>query len=717
MFKNYLKISLRYLLRHKGYSIINIGGLAVGMACCMLILVFVQDELSFDRFHQKSDRIYRIANQTNNQYSARTFFPIASLMKNEFPQIETVVRLSPRSNRLVQRDNIRFYEDQFLFADSTFFEVFDFQLNGRDAASVLNRPYTIILTEEMALKYFEDENPIGQTLTVDNKQDYEITGIAKNPPHRSHFQFNFIASMPPLRPGRNEWSQIAYTYVVLKEGEDPAALEQKFSDFKSKYFPKYFSNIYLFLQPLTDIHLYSRFTHDISPQGNIRTVYLFLVVAFLILFIAIINYMNLATARSLQRARELSMRKVVGANRTQLIRQFLSESVIFALMAVLLAGVLVELFLPGFRNVLQRDLVISYGIGNWFLWALIGIVLLVGFLSGSYPAFFLSAFLPIKVLRGSTDTRRGVQLRKGLVVFQFGISVALIVSTLVIQGQLNYLQSKNLGFNKEQVLIIKTQGKLGQQQAPLKTALIQNASIESVSMTYSAPGIPGAISFFDAIEDVEQTSNIFLEHFQGDHDLVETLGMEIVAGRNLSEEFTTDLNDAVLINETAASEFGWKEPIGNYLGEVKNRKYVVGVVRDFHYNSLKEKIGPVMFSLSASERFVAMKVNTKDLDDLIPFLEKQWNAFVPSYPFQYFFLDDHFSKDFVKLVIIGIVLLTPLAYYGMNSWLQNFAYRIELGPSLLIAAGGIALVIALLTVSFQAIKAAIVNPVKSLRYE
>ena len=793
MLKNYLKIALRNVNRHRGYAFINIFGLAVGLACCLLILVYVQDELSFDRFHEKADRIYRVEMEIPTRQASQRWnealLPLGPLMQGAFPEIEQVVRLSRQDIPLIQVGDTRSYEEAFIFAEPAFFEVFDFELRRGNPAA-LARPYTVIVSESMAAKFFGTDEPVGQTLEVTSRweqqaEEYEVVGVMADPPHNTLFQARILASFATqeAKAGNRIWRRIAATYVLLKPDHRPADLMAKFAPFEKTHIHAHFTDgTTLDLMPLPRIHLYAHAANDTQRQGDIRYVYLFSVIALLILLIACINYMNLATARAARRAKEVGVRKVVGAHRLQLVYQFIGDSVLFTLIALVLALAFVQLLLPLFSDLMNRPLSLDLSAG-WMLALLAAIGLLVGLVAGSYPAFLLSRFRPVQVLKGHVRTKAWPALRKGLVVFQFIVTVALIACTLIIQRQMDYVQNTRLGFEKEQVVVITTRGRLDAEAATFKQVLEQHAAIRHVTLASHIPGHARAFTYIapDGIEDYEGDPDVAVpvDHLWVDHDYVSTLNLELVAGRDFSDAYPSDAAEAILINETAARNLGWEDPIGKAIAfPQREPKRVVGVLRDFHSESMKHPIRPMVLELDPTPTYIAAKLTPTDLPAVLAFMETTWDRFVPALPFEYSFLDEDFeamyraeqrlgalfglfaglavfvaclglfglvafiaeqrtkeigirkvcgatvsgivillSKDIARLVLVAVVVAAPLAYFAMRSWLQEFAYQIDLTPAVFLGAAALAFGIALLTVSYQAIKAARANPVEALRYE
>jgi putative ABC transport system permease protein len=793
MLKNYLKIAFRNLRKHKLYAAINVTGLAVGLACCLLILLFVRDELSYDQFHANADRIYRVEMEVQGSDEVErwdvTLFSVATNLPEAVPGVEDIVRVQPASRPLMARTGTetRFYEDHVISTEPAFFDIFDFEL-VQGTAVALAQPNTVILSESAAARYFPGEDPVGQHITEyeqwsSDSKDYEVVGVMADMPHNVHFRADFLLSMATKLPeyGARIDEVIANTYVLLNVDQSPAAFEARLPDFVQNTFPERYlqREMRLALMPLTRIHLHSLAQDDIEPQGDIRYVYLFSAIALLVLLIACINYMNLATARAARRAKEVGVRKVVGAQRWQLIYQFLGESVLLAGLALVVALAMVQMALPAFNGLMGREMSLSLANGR-VLAVLAGTALLVGVVAGSYPAFLLSAFRPATVLKGTVRVRSLSVLRKGLVVFQFAVSVGLIVCTIIIQQQLHYVQHTRLGFDKDQVLLVHARTSLADRADIFRQALLQQAGIEAVGRGSAIPGERTGITFFsqDKIEQYEGDTFVF-DNYDVDAHFTSTLGIELAEGRGFSDRFSGDAEGAILINETAARELGWEDPLGKTIQFRAKPRQVVGVVRDFHLEDMRTEIAPVMLQLSPeASRYYVVKFNTDNLSALLANLDQTWQRFVPDQPFDYSFLDDDFaamyrneqrlgqlftvfatltiliaclglfglaaftteqrtkeigirkvlgasvtnlvgllSKDFLLLITLACCIAAPLAYFAMQTWLDDFAYRVDISWGIFLMAGLTALGIALLTVSYQAIKAAIADPVQSLRYE
>lgn len=793
MLKNYLIVALRNLRKHPGYTSINVGGLAVGLATCLLILLYVRDELSYDRFHSKADRIYRV--ETNMKAGAGlarwpyTLFSVATNLPEAVPGIAEIVRVRREDQPLVARTGTetRFYEEHVVFTEPSFFTLFDFDLLS-GTADDLAKPNTVIVSKSAAARYFPGEDPVGQRITSYNKwssdsKEYEVVGVLADMPHNVHFRADFLLSMATKLPEfRDRLDRTtAYTYVLLDANQSEEDFAARLPDFAENYLPDRYHRVDppLALTPLTRIHLHDVANIDIEPQSDIRYVYLFSAIALLLLLIACINYMNLATARAARRAKEVGVRKVVGAMRRQLVYQFLGESLLFSGLALLLALALVKLALPTFNALMDRELSLSLVDGR-LLVGLAVAALLVGIAAGSYPAFMLSAFRTTSVLKGPVRTRSWSMLRKGLVVFQFAVSISLIVCTVIIQQQLHFVQHTRLGFDKEQILIVRARTALTDQAEAFRQALLQQSGVVAVGR---GDGIPSEVTsdLFLLADQIEQYEGetIILDAFWIDPHFIPTLGIEMAEGRSFSDAFPGDAEEAIVINETAAKELGWDEPLGKTIQFEDGPKQVVGVVQDFHLTDMRFEVSPVMLQLSEdASRYYIVKFNTADIPSLLAGLEQTWQRFVPEQPFDYSFLDDDFaamyrteqwlaqlfsvfatltiliaclglfglaaftaeqrtkeigvrkvlgasvpslvallSKDFLLLIGLAFAIATPAAYFAMNRWLNDFAYRVELSGWIFLLAGLAALGVALITVSYQAIKAALSDPVKSLRYE
>lgn len=805
MISNYLKIALRSLWNKKAFASINILGLAIGLATCMLILLFVQHELSYDRFNKDADRIFRVTLHGriggNDINIAGASAPAGPALMRDYPGVEAYTRLNTNGTFLVKKEEKRFLEERVIFADSNFFNFFSIPLLKGDANSVLKEPQTVVLTKSTALKYFGKEDPIGKSLTMGTSGLFRVTGVCEDVPSNSHFHYDFFGSMKSIKLGEKWLSSGAHTYVLLRKGYPVEKLAGQMPQLVRKYigpeiqeflgmsYDEYLRKGDRFgfnLQPLTDIHLTSNLENELEGNSNIKYIYIFTAIATFILLIACINFMNLSTAGSAGRAKEVGIRKVMGSVRQQLMLQFLTESVLVTLFALLIAFGLVVLLLPGFNNLAGKQFDLQSILNaRMIAYALTG-CLVVGLLAGSYPAFFLSAFRPVAVLKGSIQA--GVKsgwLRNTLVTVQFVVSIAMIIGTMVVYQQLRFIQNKNVGFDKEQVLILHDTYLLGGKAKTFKETLANLSAVSSVTLAGYIPAGPsnsGNDGFLPESVGNSITPYRFTT-YQVDEEYLKTLGIGLVTGRNFSKEFGGD-SASVLINEAAAKQFGWENPIGKRVrtignGTPESKKFytVVGVTKDFHFRSMHERIAPLVMLYGGDQYQIAIRIKTNDIPGLLKQLEKSWKA-ISDNPFAYSFLNERFnkmyeseqrvgklfgifaglavmiaclglfglaafttiqrtkeigvrkvlgasvlsivsllSKDFVKLVGIAIVIASPLAWYGMNQWLSDFAYKIDIEWWVFLLAGVLAVGVALLTVSFQSIKAALVNPVKSLRSE
>jgi len=800
MFKNYLKIAFRNVKKHKAYAFINIAGLAIGMACCILIISFIATELSYDRYHKKSDRIYRLgldASLGGNQILMPiSTAPAAPALMQDYPEILDAVRFQRMRNVSVKDRDLEFFEENVYFADNSIFNIFTFPMKLGDSQSALKTAYSMVMTEDTAKKYFGDQNPIGKILKVDNQFDYTVTGVIENVPKNSHFTFDILCSFESLYAQRGEameeWLSFnLYIYVLLQEGTKPKELENKFPALIDKHMGTTLKaiggEINFFLQPLTKIHLHSHMENEIGANSDIAYIYIFSAIALFILIIACINFMNLATARSALRAREVGIRKVIGAERKELIRQFLGESLIYSLFSMLVAVLLAHLVLPLFSSLSGRDLTIDYFGIPWLIPAIIGMILFVGFPAGSYPALFLSSFQPVKVLKGRLKAgAANTRFRSILVVGQFVISIGLIISTGVILNQLRYMKNKNLGFEKGNVVVVRTSaGPARESIDSIKQEFKKISGVLNAGLTSQLPGREANISPF-VPEGFSATEAQLMKGIDIDQDFIPTMGITVTAGRNFSSEFGTDTSDAILINEAAARKFGWADPIGkkieNFSGEeIEDRtaKTVVGVIKDIHMTSLHSLIMPLYINNESDDwDNIVIRINPNNVGGTIDNLRAKWSELYPNQSFDYYFLDDSLAtlyesegrlsqifssftlfaifiaclglfgmasftaeqrtkeigirkvlgasvsgvvvllaKDFLKLVLIANILAWPIAYLAMKEWTKEFAYQSGIGVEMFVITGVLAALIALLTVSFQSIKAALSHPIDAIKYE
>lgn len=793
MIRNYLKIAIRNLSKHKTYSFINIFGLAVGLACCILIFLSVRYELSFDTYHPHADRIYRVVGESINPYEtfhrAFTPNPLAPELERSFPEIEETARLAKISNALLEADGKRFSENRFFLADGAVFDIFAFKFLAGEPNSALQRPQSLVLTEASARKYFGEADPLGKIVRYDTRVDFVVTGVIRNSPPNSHFTVDFIASIESAdevwqrQNWLERWQTSGFcTYLRLDENTAPETLEGKFPGFINQHIKHALDDdetYKLHLQPLTDIHLHSHLSGELEANGNIQYIYIFSVVAIIILLIACSNYINLATARSEKRAREVGLRKAIGAVRGQVVRQFLSEAVLQCLAAMVFALLLVELALPWFNKLSNQHLQLQFFDEPVLATGLFIAAILLGLLSGSYPAFFLSAFTPIKTLKSAPGfaVRSGSNMRNLLVIFQFTASVALVIAFAIVQNQLHFMKNKELGYSKEQIVVLPlADSNMRNSTEALKAELMQHANVAGVSVSSGLPNRVGWHSTARYQDSQERQLEVY--HLMVDTDFLDLYEIELVEGRAFAAN-SSDRYGAYILNEAAMRAIGWQSMTGKKFTIWDREAEVIGVVKDFHFKSLHEKIEPLALHIRPEQyRFASVKISTDDIAATLAFLEDNWHKFAPGRPFEYRFLNESFdelyraeerlgiilryfailailiaclgiygltaftieqrtreigirkvlgasataivnllSKEFFRLVLAANLIAWPLAYLIMNKWLEDFGYRIAIGWWIFVLAGGLALAIALVTVSMQAIRAALANPVETLRYE
>lgn len=818
MFKNYLKIALRHLWKHKGFSMINIAGLAIGLTCFLLISLFISNELSYDRWNPQADRIVRPVSDIkfggSELHMAVSGAVIGPDVAREMPEVQAFCRLRNYGTYLVKRDGEmqqNFEERELLVADSSFFEVFPLSVIAGNPKTFLQEPNTIAISKTKAEKYFgTTQMAMGETLVLDNRLKCKVTAVYEDIPSNNHFDADFLISMNGNREVENAsplWatSNNFHTYFLLRPGTDVEAFKTKFDAFSEQKIAEtaqVMMNLSLeefeatgqyaryTLQDLTDIHLYSNLDVELSANSSIQYIWVFGAIGLFVLFIACINFMNLTTARSSQRAKEIGVRKVLGGLRSNLVGQFLSETVFLTVVAVLLAIGLAALLLPSFNELSTRELVMPWSSGTFWLSLMLGTAL-VGLMAGSYPAFFLSAFNTIKILKGqAVGKNKGVGLRSALVVFQFTTSIVLIVATLLVYKQLNYIQDKKLGFQKDQVIIVDNAYVLRDKVEVFREEVKKQPGIKAVTVSSYLP-VPSSRSntTFVTSREFRKDNALNMGQWQVDFDYLETLGLEMVDGRFFDQQFSTD-SSAIILNETAAAILGFEDPLGQHLylpkdnvqGQAQPGDFdeytIVGVVKDFHWESLRENIGPLSLMIGRSTAHVSCKFSAAESASIVQALEAQWKKLTPDQPFSYRFMDNSFnsmyeaeqkigniamifallaifisclglfglasftaeqrtkeigirkvlgantpqivqllSKDFLRLVFIALLIAIPIAWYGMQQWLQDFAYRIEISGWVFVAAGLAAILIAVLSVSFQSIRAALANPVESLRAE
>jgi len=787
MLKNYLLVTVRNLKKNSTYSFLNILGLAVGMTAFILIALYVQYELSFDKYHENADRIYRVIRE------GRAFTPAAlgPALKEKIPEVTSVTRIIHRSNTLISYEQKNFLEEEFYWAGSETFDIFSIPFISGNPQTALNEPAAIVLSQRTVKKYFGNADPMGKTLTVSEHYEFKVSGVFSDMPANSHFVMDAVVPYKTYfritNSDINGWrSNFSYTYFLLHEDSDPEVMANKISPLIETPLyraagikesqPKYF-----FIQPMTDIHLHSQLMQEMGVNNNMKYIILFSSVAFLILFIACINYMNLATARSLRRGKEVGMRKVVGAQKGQLIVQFLGESVAMAVMAMVFSIMMVVGVLPAFNRLVERQLGLNPIRNPQLFVGLVIVTLFVGLFAGSYPALRMSGFRPISVLGGSfTRSAKGSLLRNVLVLVQFSITIFLIVCTLAVRDQLKFIKTVDMGYTKDQIITLPARGRSVRQNIQsIKTELLKYPEVTAVS---TSARLPNDIDTFTSRNwtgrNLEEPIAIFYN--TADYDFVDLYGMQIVQGRNFSKDFPSDEAGAFLVNETAVTVAEWESPIGRKFAHWNGAKgEIVGVIKDFHLRSLHSPIEPMYVFLNPGDfSNISIKMNSINIPATSEYVEGVMKKFAPSAPFSYSFFDEVFerayfteqkmgrifgafailaifiaclglfglttfaaeqrtkeigirkvlgasvsrifvllSREFVRWVLLANLIAWPIAYFVMNKWLENFSYRIQIGVVAFLISGGIALLIAYLTVSYQSIKSARANPANSLRYE
>ncbi|WP_460925338.1 ABC transporter permease [Pontibacter brevis] len=809
MLKNYLKIAFRNLARNKVYSAINIGGLSVGIAACILIFLFVKDELSYDRHHAKADRIYRVTRDFLSKdgsvslHLARVAPPIGPLLQQDFPQIEAVARMVTFGVMLENKEAQKtFREDDMFFAEPEALEIFDINLVKGNPKTALREPFTLLISDKTAEKYFPGEEPVGKVLHFGENSSLRVEGVYESFPANSHVHPELLGSFATLNDStvygaealKTQWGNNSFpTYLLLPSEEEAKKIQAQLPSFLDRHLagtshagdgkPSEFTNLYL--QKLTDIHLRSNLDSELEVNSDIDSIFILSIVAVIILLIACINYVNLSTARSTSRAKEVGVRKVIGAARHNLVFQFLLESVLLVTIATFLSLGIVEICLPWLNSFTGKEIESNLFTDQWLLVLLLSLPVLIGVLAGLYPAFYLSHFQAATVLKGTlSNSSRNPLLRKSLVIVQFSISIILIIATGIIFQQLVYIQNKDLGFDKEQMVILQEFPAIRPQMEAFKAELQKSSAIQGVGRSQLIPteqllNSSGAqVAKGDSMAPTAAT----IKFVTVDHDLLDVYDMKMVAGRNFSREFRSDDTAAYILNEAAVRMIGWQNPqqaINQAFTYGGNNGRIIGVVNDINFESLHKEISPMVFMVTGwgNYRKISIKISG-DTQQALAHIEETWNKFLPTYPFEYEFLDQLYgqtyeaeqkkaqiftifsciailiaclglfglasyttvqrkkeigirkvfgapvanivaliSKDFMKLVLVANIIAWPIAWYAMRQWLDNFAYRINISTDIFILAAIVAFIIAMATISYQAIKAATTDPVKSLRTE
>jgi putative ABC transport system permease protein len=798
MLKSYLKIAWRNLLKNKLFSAINIIGLSVGIACCSVIYLYVTYELSYDTYNQKAGRIFRVTTINRQPKKTDHFAPSSPVMaqriKANFPEVANYVRFIFSHRSITYKDK-KFYDTKILYADSGLFDVFSLNMLEGDPNKALTKPYSIVLTENSAKKYFGGEPAMGKMLRFSDTINLMVTGIIKDIPRNSHFSTDCFISrvtMNEMNKNNTDWKEQelnwfncdSYSYILLHENVDYKKLGPKINTIMDKEMAEIRKQVGMSLnielQPVTDIHLKSHLDAEFrgSVNGDITYVYIFTGAAILILLIACCNFINLSTARSLNRSKEIGLRKVIGAQRLQLVTQFLGESLMFAAIASVISLLIVLLCIPLFNSFIGTSLSLSLNL----VWLYLFIIAAVGLLAGVYPALLMSSFAPIQSLKG--NIRPGLSdliFRKGLVIFQFSIAIMLIIGTTLILKQLNFIQNRNIGMNKEQVVSLEMKGSDGLRADIILKELLRNPKVTQGTLnSFSFKGVSNITLLPEGFSENELTSSYVISV---DENFLNTFQIKLVAGRDFSKDFINDVKEAFIVNEAAVKAFNWKTPkeaIGKKVTWAFGKEgRIIGVVKDFNFTSLHDDVKPILIHIFPQWfAYVSLRLKTGDLIKTMREIEGTWKSVTRVSPFEYTFLEEDFnnlyrseqnmrnvlsaftflsilvaclglfglasftikqrvkeigirkvlgssvgnivqllSKDFLKLVMFSFVIASPIAWYGMNKWLQDYAYRIDIGLWVFVLAGALAFVIAFLTVSFQAIKAAVANPVKSLRTE
>jgi len=803
MISNYFKIAWRNLTRSKAFSLINIFGLAVGLCCFMFIAVFVANELSYDRHVPNVDQIYRVNLAVTGNGNIVTYpnadYAVGDGIKNTFPEVKAFTRVSKAVDYVKFGDH-QFKEQHMAFADANFIQMFGIPLLEGNPEKALVEPNTIVISKAMATKYFGDTDPMGKSLTIGIKQsEYKVTGVYDKVPDNTHFHFDAFISMSTWHITNPTWSNLGpYTYIELNKNTDYKKLEAKLPQLVARHVVPEIQNdmgvslaeaqksvdTYRFLlQPLTELHLYGGTKYELEPGGDIRYLYVFSILAFFVLLLACVNFTNLSTAQATKRSKEVGVRKVLGSVKKQLVIQFLAESVLLTSLAMIFAYGLIALFLPYFNQLAGKNFSLLFFLDYKMIGAMLLVSLLSGLIAGVYPAFFLSSFNIIRTLKGALfkNGRRKNPLQSSLIVFQFTVSTLLIIATIVVYQQLQHMQNKKLGYEKDQLLYMPDTRVLNTNQQVFQNMLQKDNRVVSASISRAVPGN----SSFNGTQVYPKNENangveIHIDIFNIDYDYFGTMGLQIKQGRGFSKAFSTD-SAGVIINEAAVRELGWsnKNPIGRTIVQTGQQEFkVLGVVKDFNYVSVKEKVGPAMLQLGRNYGGMVIKIGTADVQGFLADLRKYWDSFNPGAPLEYYFLDEKFAslyageqrtqqifsvfamlaviiaslglfalstfiieqrkkevgirkvlgasvngivlllvRDFVVLVLIAVLIASPLAWYAMSVWLQDFAYKIDIQWWMFALAGLLALIIAVLTVGFQGIKAALMNPVRSLKSE
>ncbi|HOW39819.1 MAG TPA: ABC transporter permease [Bacteroidales bacterium] len=790
MLKNLLKTAFRHILKHYGYSILNILGLTIGITSALFLIIYVSDEVSYDRYNKNADRIYRVSSKITEPDDQFTWIvaqiPFGPQVAKDYPEIQSFVRFIPMNRTLVKYEDKEFNEEDFYYVDSTLFDIFTYKVKKGEVKTALVDPKKIIITEKIAARYFGNADPIGKTLTA-GTNTFEVTSVIEDVPENSHFSFDAVAARNNLPKQLGSWGNFGvFTYLLFPENFDIKPFETKIQAMYDAYMKTIFESMKIRIEyelvPLTKIHLYSTNAGEPKPTGSITYVYIFSIVALFLVLIAAMNYMNLATARSTQRAREVGLRKVVGSRRGPLILQFISESVAFTLIALIISIIILIILIPSFNTLAGKAFDLHIIHSPVVLLTLLAVVLVVGIFGGSYPAFFLSRFSPVVVLKGEiTQGSAGSIFRKILVVIQFAVSVIMIICTLVVFKQINFLKNKDQGFDQTNVISLQLNDRNTIRKYPLlKESLLENQNIKYVTSTNSPIGEGSGKVIFNVETDQGMTQK-GVNFVVADHDFIDALGIKMAQGREFQLDMPSDTLTGVVVNETFVNRMGWKDPIGKKveLGDANTiRARVIGVMKDYHQTGMYNGIESLLLVYRPLNNIIYIKLSGNEIQPTITYIENKWKEIFPDQPFAYTFLSERFNRqfeadekrgliftlftilaifiaslglfglasytveqrtkeigirkvfganeaiilrliarDFLILVSIGIAIAMPLAYYFMNNWLQNYVYRTSVGIPLLLTAAAITIAITFITIAYKAYQAAVLNPAESIKTE
>jgi len=791
MLKNLIKTAVRHVRKHFGYSLLNILGLTLGITSALFLIIYVADEVSYDRYHENVDRIYRVSSKITEPDDQFTWItaqiPFGPQVVQDYPEVQSFVRFINMPRALYKFEDKEFIEENFYYVDSTLFDIFTYKILKGEVRSAIKDPGKIVLTETITARYFGDTDPIGKTL-ISGNNTYEVTGVIGDVPFNSHFRFEAVAARNNLPKQIGSWGNFGvFTYLLLPRNLDVKAFEAKMQGMYDAYMKSIFGppvniTIEYILEPISRIHLYSTNAGEPEPTGSITYVYIFGIVALFLVLIAAMNYMNLATARSTQRAREVGMRKVAGSRRGTLVAQFLSESVVLTVISLIISIILLIILLPKFNLLAGKSFDLSILYSPVILISVIGVILVAGIFGGSYPAFFLSRFSPVTVLKGEiTNGLAGSLFRKILVVIQFTVSIVMIICTMVVFRQLNYLKNMDQGFDQENVIMLQLNNQAMIRKYPiLKQTLLDNDNIRYVTSTNTPMGEGSGKLLFNVETDQGMTRR-GINFTVVDHDFVETLGIRMVKGRDFQKDMPSDTINSVVVNETFVNRMGWSDPIGKKIeaGDANTlRARVIGVMADYHQTGMYNEIESLLLAYRELTNIIYVKLSGNDMEQTMSYIESKWKEVFPDQPYSYTFLKERFdrqfeadekrgliftmftvlailiaclglfglasymveqrtreigirkvfganenviirliSRHFLLLITISIIIAVPTAYYIMSNWLQNYVYRTKISLILLVLAALLTIIITFITISYKAYQAAVLNPASSIRTE